>query len=150
MKSEYKPWMDFDKSLPRSINDTNQLKTYKYIRLLPYTIYTRWFEDPINDKLYIDKKDTMKIKIKFNLEYLQIKNQSTVSFDAEKLLYENLTKRGRAKRRNRKHANAWKIYETYVPTMKDSLKWYKNKDKFPENEITIKSDSLFQENKINR
>jgi hypothetical protein len=41
------------------------------------------------------------------------------------MLYETLTKRGRAIRRNRKHANAWKTYQDYVPTLQDSLLYYK-------------------------
>ena len=36
--------------------------------------------------------------------------------DADKFLYESLTKRGRAIRRNRNRAKGWKIYQSYVPT----------------------------------
>jgi hypothetical protein len=36
---------------------------------------------------------------------------ASVSFDANRLLYESLTKRGRAIRHNRTHAKAWKVYD---------------------------------------
>ena len=42
------------------------------------------------------------------------------SFDAEKLLYENLTERGRNIKHNRKYANAWKNYKNFIPE-KDSI-----------------------------
>lgn len=42
------------------------------------------------------------------------------TFDAEKLLYENLTERGRTLKHNRKYANAWKNYKNYIPE-KDSI-----------------------------
>ena len=34
--SEEKPWMEFNKSLPKNFNDTVQWRKPKYIRLLPY------------------------------------------------------------------------------------------------------------------
>ena len=49
-------------------------------------------------------------------------HQPVVSFDAEKLLYENFTKRGRAIRRNRKRAKAWKIYNDYFNVMESAEK----------------------------
>ena len=45
-----------------------------------------------------------------------------ILFDFNKLLYENFTKRGRAIKHNRKHANAWKTYSNYLPTISDRLK----------------------------
>ena len=60
----------------------------------------------------------------------------------DKFLYENLTKRGRAIRRNKKRAKAWKIYNDYVPTLEDSLKWYGNKKRIPKDTLTISVDSI--------
>ena len=148
--AEDKPWMDFDKSLPKSFNDTTRLRKPKFIRLLPYTVYTKWWEDPINDKLVLDRRDTMTFKL--NLEYLKMyipKNQPIATFDTDKLLFESLTKRGRVIKRNRKRAKAWKIYNDYVPTKEDSLKWYGNKKRTPKDTLNImKKDSLLHEDEI--
>ena len=150
--AENKPWMDFDKSLPKSFNDTTRLRKLKFIRLLPYTVYTKWWEDPINDKLVLDRRDTMTFKL--NLDYLKMyipKNQPIATFDTDKLLFESLTKRGRAIKRNQKRAKAWKIYNDYVPTKEDSLKWYGNKKRTPKDTLNImKKDSLLHEDEIYR
>ena len=37
--------------------------------------------------------------------------------------YDNLTARGRMLKHNRKHANAWKIYQKYQPSLNDSIKF---------------------------
>lgn len=141
--SEEKPWMEFNKSLPKNFNDTVQWRKSKYIRLLPYTIFTQLGEDPVNDKIIKTHKDTLRIKLKFDyLKKYIPQHQPVVSFDAEKLLYENLTKRGRAIRRNRKRAKAWKIYNDYVPTKEDSLKWYGNKKRITKDTLTISVDSI--------
>ena len=141
--SEEKPWMEFNKSLPKNFNDTVQWRKPKYIRLLPYTIFTRLGEDPVNDIIIKTRKDTLRMKLKLDYlkEYIP-QHQPVVSFDAEKLLYENLTKRGRAIRRNRKRAKAWKIYNDYVPTKEDSLKWYGNKKRIPKDTLVISVDSI--------
>ena len=141
--SEEKPWMEFNKSLPKNFNDTVQWRKPKFIRLLPYTIFTRLGEDPVNDIIIKTRKDTLRMKLK--LEYLKEfipQHQPVVSFDADKFLYENLTKRGRAIRRNKKRAKAWKIYNDYVPTLEDSLKWYGNKKRIPKDTLTISVDSI--------
>ena len=141
--SEEKPWMEFNKSLPKNFNDTVQWRKPKFIRLLPYTIFTRLGEDPVNDIIIKTRKDTLRMKLKLDYlkEYIP-QHQPVVSFDAEKLLYENLTKRGRAIRRNRKRAKAWKIYNDYVPTKEDSLKWYGNKKRIPKDTLAISVDSI--------
>lgn len=141
--SEEKPWMEFNKSLPKNFNDTVQWRKPKFIRLLPYTIFTRLGEDPVNDIIIKTRKDTLRMKLK--LDYLKNyipQHQPVVSFDAEKLLYENLTKRGRAIRRNKKRAKAWKIYNDYVPTKEDSLKWYGNKKRITKDTLTLSIDSI--------
>ena len=141
--SEEKPWMEFNKSLPKNFNDTVQWRKPKFIRLLPYTIFTRLGEDPVNDIIIKTRKDTLRMKLKLDYlkEYIP-QHQPVVSFDAEKLLYENFTKRGRAIRRNRKRAKAWKIYNDYVPTKEDSLKWYGNKKRIPKDTLVISVDSI--------
>jgi hypothetical protein len=141
--SEEKPWMEFNKSLSKNFNDTVQWRKPKYIRLLPYTIFTRLGEDPVNDIIIKTRNDTLRMKLKLDYlkEYIP-QHQPVVSFDAEKLLYENLTKRGRAIRRNRKRAKAWKIYNDYVPTKEDSLKWYGNKKRIPKDTLMISVDSI--------
>ncbi len=141
--SEEKPWMEFNKSLPKNFNDTVQWRKPKFIRLLPYTIFTRLGEDPVNDIIIKTRKDTLRMKLKLDYlkEYIP-QHQPVVSFDAEKLLYENFTKRGRAIRRNRKRAKAWKIYNDYVPTKEDSLKWYRNKKRIPKDTLVISIDSI--------
>ena len=150
--AEDRPWMNFDKSLPKNFNDTARWHKPKFIRLLPYTVYTQWWEDPINDKLILDRKDTMTFKL--NFDYLKMyipQHQPVTTFDADKLLFENLTKRGRAIKRNRKRAKAWKIYNDYVPTKEDSLKWYGNKKRTPKDTLYImKNDTLFHENEVYR
>ena len=141
--SEEKTWMEFNKSLPKNFNDTVQWRKPKFIRLLPYTIFTRLGEDPVNDIIIKTRKDTLRMKLK--LDYLKNyipQHQPVVSFDADKFLYENLTKRGRAIRRNKKRAKAWKIYNDYVPTLEDSLKWYGNKKRIPKDTLTISVDSI--------
>lgn len=141
--SEEKPWMEFKKSLSKNFNDTVQWRKPKYIRLLPYTIFTRLGEDPVNDIIIKTRKDTLRMKLKLDYlkEYIP-QHQPVVSFDAEKLLYENFTKRGRAIRRNRKRAKAWKIYNDYVPTKEDSLKWYGNKKRISKDTLVISVDSI--------
>ena len=65
-----------------------------------------------------------------------------IGFDADKILFENLTKRGRAIKRTKKKAKAWKTYKDYVPTKEDSLKWYGNKKRIPKDTLIIKKDPL--------
>lgn len=49
--SKEKPWMKFLGTLPKSFDDTTQWRKPKYIRLMPYTPYTKWNEDPIYDRI---------------------------------------------------------------------------------------------------
>ena len=141
---EDKPWMEFDQSLPKSFNDTTTFKKRKFIRLLPYTVYTRWNEDPVNDKFITSRTDTMTIRMKLDIEKIKPlpgmehgyrvvpggmdqsvtpSNNPIVGFDADKALFEIFTKRGRAIRRNRKKAKAWKIYKDYVEVNGKSAVW---------------------------
>ena len=153
---ETKPWMEFRKDLPINMTDTTTLTKKKYIRMLPYSI---WGHDDAHLK---SNKDTLIIRMKLNLDNIKPlpgmghgyrvvpggmdqsvtpSNNPIGGFSADKLLFENFTKRGRAIKRNRKKAKAWKIYKDYVPTKEDSLKLYRNKKRIPKDTLHIKRDS---------
>jgi hypothetical protein len=156
MMDETKPWMEFRKDLPMNLTDTTTLQKKKYIRMLPYSI---WGHDDAHLK---SNKDTLIIRMKLNLDNIKPlpgmghgyrvvpggmdqsvtpSNNPIGGFSADKLLFENFTKRGRAIKRNRKKAKAWKIYKDYVPTKEDSLKLYGNKKRIPKDTLHIKKDS---------
>ena len=149
---ETKPWMEFRKDLPSSLTDTTTLRKKKYIRMLPYSI---WGYD---DSHLRYQKDTLTIHMELNPENIKPlpgmghgyrvvpggmdqsltpSNNPIGGFSADKLLFENLTKRGRAIKRNKKKAKAWKIYKDYVPTKEDSLKWFGNKKRIPKDTLVI-------------
>ena len=149
---ETKPWMEFRKDLPSSLTDTTTLRKKKYIRMLPYSI---WGYD---DSHLRYQKDTLTIHMELNPENIKPlpgmghgyrvvpggmdqsltpSNNPIGGFSADKLLFENLTKRGRAIKRNKKKAKAWKIYKDYVPTKEDSLKWFGNKKRIPKDTLTL-------------
>ena len=156
MMDETKPWMEFRKDLPMNLTDTTTQRKKKYIRMLPYSI---WGHDDAHLK---SNKDTLIIRMKLNLDNIKPlpgmghgyrvvpggmdqsvtpSNNPIGGFSADKLLFENFTKRGRAIKRNRKKAKAWKIYKDYVPTKEDSLKLYGNKKRIPKDTLHIKKDS---------
>ena len=138
-----KDFMQFksDLRMPRSLTDTTRVNTPAgYVRAEPYTIWTRFGEDPIYDVLpYIQKKweihwtlnpfrspqDENRRRAATGEMYEGTSSKAGagvgIRFDADKLLYETLTRRGRAIRRNRKQATAWKTYADYLPTLSDSL-----------------------------
>jgi len=157
---ESKPWMEFRKDLPKNFTDTTMWRKPKYIRATPYTPYTRYDEDPIYDRMLI--KDTLSIRMKLNMEKIKVplgmghgyrvvpagmdqsvtpSNRPVTGFSADKALFETFTKRGRAIRRNRKKAKAWKTYKDYQPTKEDSLKWYGRKKRIPKDTLIISVDS---------
>ena len=83
------------------------------------------------------------LEMKLDLNFDIAKTSAPIAtFDADKFLFENFTKRGRAIKRNRKYANAWKIYNEYQPTLEDSLKWDKNKKRIRKDTLAIVADSL--------
>ena len=156
MMDETKPWMEFRKDLPMNLTDTTTLTKKKYIRMLPYSI---WGHDDAHLK---SNKDTLIIRMKLNLDNIKPlpgmghgyrvvpggmdqsvtpSNRPVTGFSADKALFENFTKRGRAIKRNRKKAKAWKTYKDYVPTKEDSLKLYGNKKRIPKDTLHIKMDS---------
>ena len=155
MMDETKPWMEFRKDLPMNLTDTTTLTKKKYIRMLPYSI---WGEEKLPEG-YRPKSPSIKLKLNpKNIKPLPgmghgyrvvpggmdqsvtPSNNPIGGFSADKLLFENFTKRGRAIKRNRKKAKAWKIYKDYVPTKEDSLKLYGNKKRIPKDTLHIKKD----------
>lgn len=172
LMSNDKPWMKFLKDLPKNFDDTTRWVRPKFVRLTPYTPYTTWHEDPVNDPIFLSsQKDSLKMSWKLNIKlipglqngYVPLpagmdqsvtpSNNPLIGLDANKLLYENFTKRGRAIRRNRKHANAWKIYQSYKPTRQDSL-LFRGNSKTPTQDTlptpkAARPDTLLLKDKIN-
>ena len=150
-----KPWMEFRKDLPMNLTDTTTQRKKKYIRMLPYSI---WGEEKLPEG-YRPKNPSIKLKLKLAIikplpgmghgyrvvpggmdQSVTPSNNPIGGFSADKLLFENFTKRGRAIKRNQKKAKAWKIYKDYVPTKEDSLKLYGNKKRIPKDTLHIKKD----------
>lgn len=143
-----KSWMKFkqDLDVPVSLMDTTRVrKPEGYIRMLPYSIWTKFGEDPVYDVMVFGKQKEYKITWTLNpfREYsenyglsippsagmisdgimmkglgLTIRNLDFIGF-----IYDNFTKRGRMLKHNQKHATAWKNYIGYQPTLSDSLKF---------------------------
>lgn len=161
LMSEDKPWMKFLTDLPKNFGDTTRWVRPAFVRLTPYTPYTTWHEDPVNDPIFLsDKKDTLKMSWKLNIRltpglrngYVVVpagmdqsvtpsNNPLIGGLDANKFLYESLTKRGRTIRRNRQRATAWKIYQSYVPTRQDSLLFSRTPNVPKQDTVVIKQDS---------
>lgn len=138
-----KKWMQFkeDLSMPRSMIDSTRVKKITgYIRAEPYTIWTKFGENPVYDvmptiekkwKIYWNINPNQKHRGEYGRDlkpvpgetYLYVNSPTgpgvSISVDFDKLLYESLTKRGRAIKHNRTHAVAWKKYANYIPTKKD-------------------------------
>lgn len=144
-----KKWMDFkvDLKVPRSLIDTTKVKKPEgYVRMEPYTIWTRFGEDPVYDVLVTGRPK--KWEISWTLNPNQVYRDENYGrslmpstgrvyrdlnvpigptfgiggLDFIGFLYDNLSPRGRMLAHNRKHANAWKTYADYVPTASDSMK----------------------------
>ena len=140
-----KSWMDFqvDLAVPKNMMDTTKVrKPDNYIRMLPYTIWTRFGEDPVFDVLVFGNEKRLEANFQLDLdleelEYglyrqvlpehlLQDSHNPTVvieNLDIIGFLYNNLNKHGRMLKRNRKRAKAWKTYQNYRATKSDSLKF---------------------------
>lgn len=141
-------WKKFKEKVPfkRSFADTTTVKQIDgYVRATPYSIWNRYNEDPIESVMpTLKKKWSVYWKLtpylhKQNEEYGKTIIPSTgemyealtapsgsgvvIETDFNKLLFESLTARGRAIKHNRKYANAWKTYATYVPTREDSARY---------------------------
>lgn len=69
--SEDKPWMKFLKDLPKNFGDTTKWVRPKFVRLTPYTPYTTWHEDPVNDPIFLNnRKDSLKMSWKLNIKLI--------------------------------------------------------------------------------
>lgn len=144
-----KKWMDFkvDLKVPRSLIDTTKVwKPESYVRMEPYTIWTRFGEDPVYDvlvagrpkqweiswtlnpnRVYADEEYGRSIKPSTGRMYESVGGSAGVGIgigglDFMGFIYDNMTRRGRMLAHNRKHANAWKTYADYQPTAADSMK----------------------------
>lgn len=158
--ADEKPWLNIIETIPLSFTDTTTQRKPKYIRLLPYTIWTRWNEDPLATNVsQLNEEQKMNIKFNFDSKPPIGGGLITITFDANKILYENLTKRGRTLKHNRKHANAWKNYHDLIPTKNDTtrkdsvamkllLQQIAN-ELYPLNKCSILTDSLLFKHKIN-
>lgn len=143
-----KSWMQFkaDLAVPKSLTDTTKVRKPKgYIRMLPYSIWTKFGEDPVYDVMVFGNKKKYEISWTINpfndysenygmslspsagsiSDGMRIRGAGIAigGLDIMGFIYNNLTARGRMLQHNRKHANAWKIYEKYRPTLSDSLKF---------------------------
>lgn len=143
-----KKWMNFrtDIGMPRSLTDTTRVKRIiGYVRAEPYTIWTKFGEDPVYDVLVTGRPKEWKIYWTLNpfgpkkeeygrsmrvmpgMNYARLVSpigpSAVISGDINGALYDVLTARGRMLAHNRKHANAWKTYKDYQPTREDSLKF---------------------------
>lgn len=145
-----KSWMKFKKdlSMPRSLTDSTRVKSPEaWIRPEPYTIWTKFGENPVYDvlpnphkewKIYwtlnpfrpaLDENYGHSLPASPGPMYDRISNgmgsggSAVISADINGFLYDVLTPRGRMLAHNRKHANAWKTYENYIPTAADSAKF---------------------------
>ena len=143
-----KKWMNFrtDIGIPRSLTDTTRVKKIiGYVRAEPYTIWTKFGEDPVYDVLVTGRPKEWKIYWTLNpfgpkkeeygrsmrvmpgMNYARLVGpigpSVVISGDINGALYDVLTARGRMLAHNRKHANAWKTYKDYQPTREDSLKF---------------------------
>lgn len=132
-----KKWMEFrtDIKMPRSLTDTTTVKKIiGYIRAEPYTIWTKFGEDPVYDVLVTGRPKEWKIYWTLNPfgpkpeEYgrsmpvmpganyarmvAPIGPSASISGDINGFLYDVLSPRGRMLAHNRKHANAWKPTKT--------------------------------------
>lgn len=163
MMSEDKKWMDYLEDLPKNYLDSTKWTKPKFVRLTPYSIFTKYGEDPVNDPI-IGKKDSLKVRMKFNVKMIPgIKNGYRVlpqgmdqnvtpsnnpigSFSAEDLLAPIFSKKAHIRKHNAKNANAWKTYKNALP-VKDSpfskkKPALKNSDSPKEDSLNIKTDSL--------
>ena len=164
-----KKWMNFrtDIGMPRSLTDTTKVKKIiGYVRAEPYTIWTKFGEDPVYDVLVTGRPKEWKIYWTLNPfgpkaeEYgrtmrvmpganyarmvAPIGPSASISGDINGFLYDVLTPRGRMLAHNRKHANAWKTYKDYQPTKEDSLKFptYNRYESTNEQQTTVDTEPI--------
>lgn len=139
-----KSWMEFqvDLSVPKNMIDTTKIrKPERYIRMLPYSIWTRFGEDPVFDVLVFGNKKRFDITWSLDLDDVEefgrnlmpnagrynpnrtTGNASCVigNLDFIGFLYNNLNKQGRIRKHNKKYATAWKTYNKVAPALSNEL-----------------------------
>ena len=139
-----KKWMEFqvDLSVPKNLTDTTRArKPEKYVRMLPYSIWSLFGQDPAYDVLVFGTKKRLEMMWKLNLDKLDDYGRNirphAGSYDPNRtrvgssvvvgdldfigFLYNNLNKHGRLLRHNRKHANAWKTYNKTAPILSSEM-----------------------------
>ncbi len=142
---EDKPWMNFVTRLPNHFTDTTKQVYSRFVRLLPYSSYNKWNEDPILQMISEWERDSLKhFRLHWKLNNLapdlsRMNGHVPVpagmdptitpsaspligGLDTDKFLYETFTKQGRTLRYNRRHAQAWKTYKDYIPTKEDTVR----------------------------
>ena len=133
MMAEDKPWMKFIKKLPKEFISVRKDTTDSGIRFklnqeklkpLPWLMHGYRIVPGGMDQTVTPS------------------NNPITGFDAEKLLFETFTARGRAIKRNRKHATAWKSYNDSTSQKEDSLEWEENKKRIPKDTLIVNKDSL--------
>lgn len=133
MMTEEKPWMKFIQKLPKEFitlrkEDAEMKIRYKLnqekIKPLPWMMHGYRVVPAGMDQTVTPS------------------NNPIGGLDANKLLFETFTKRGRAIKRNRKRAKAWKTYNDSTSAKKDSLDWDENKKRIPKDTLAIIADSV--------
>lgn len=132
MMTEDKPWMKFIKKLPKEFISIRKDTTDSGIRFklnqeklkpLPWLMHGYRVVPGGMDQTVTPS------------------NNPIGGFDADKFLFETFTKRGRAIKRNRKHANAWKTLNDSVSATQDSLTGDENKKRIPKDTLVSMVDS---------
>lgn len=135
-----KPWMDFqvDLSVPKNMIDTTKVrKPENYVRMLPYSIWTKFGENPVFDVLVFGNKKRFEIMWKLDVDDIEEFGRNAIPFagsydpnggvgcssviignlDFIGFIYDNFNKQGRIRKHNRKYANAWKTYQQAAPSI---------------------------------
>lgn len=116
----------FNEELPTFFTDSVSQKKM-YMTLKPYTAFTKYNEDPVYGdkkgeyiwpmatKAYIRPYEANEYRVRPPLpsaggSFHTTLGGASVSFSMEDLLQSIFSKKGRARLRNAKHANAWKTY----------------------------------------
>lgn len=114
---------NFDETLPTFFTDSIQEKRVLYLTLKPYTIFTKYNEDPVYGpnkngyiwpmatKMYDSGQGTYRAgPASAGGSFNNVSAGFSYSFSMEDVLQRIFSKKGRARLRNAKNANAWKTY----------------------------------------
>lgn len=102
--SEDKPWMKFLKDLPKNFGDTTKWVRPNFVRLTPYTPYTTWHEDPVNDPIFLKRKDSLTISWKLNIYNPQI--QISAESETKRSIFREKDKTKRSKKESAQHSKS--------------------------------------------